>query len=237
MRQDNEGPFKQTFSLDNHTGRFLKEELERVPLFDATRRFSCVFLSTSAKDAARLNHHLLAAGIRAYHSADTREAAVLSTITGARILLVDIDHTFEPWLEFLQRLDEAHPNLPKVVLTGRHENTWSLILSDFALDVVPKPAHLGDLLSALEHAHLVEQEINDPVRVRERELRVMAAIRNASQPQTLKLLHPRPGKPVVSIQRSAWHSIRVRLSAMMDKVTHVWWRLGCYRPPKQHSHA
>jgi len=171
MRQDNEWPFKQTFALDNRTGRFLKEGIERVPLFDAARRFSCVFLSTSAKDAARLNHHLLAAGIRAYHAADTREAEVLSAITGARILLVDIDHTFAPWLEFLQRLDESHPNLPKVVLTARHEGTWSLILSHFALDVVPKPAHLGDLLAALEHAHLVEQEINDPERVREREMR------------------------------------------------------------------
>jgi FixJ family two-component response regulator len=237
MRQDTEGPFKQTFSLDNRTGRFLKKELERVPLFDAARRFSCVFLSTSAKDAAKLNHHLLATGIRAYHAADTREAELLSAITGAKILLIDIDRTLEPWLEFLQRLDESQPNLPKVVLTARHESTWSLILSHFALDVVPKPAHLGDLLAALEHAHLVEQEINDPVRVRERELRVMAAIRSASQPQTLQLLRPRPEKPILSVPRSVWHSTRLRLSAMMDKVTHVWWRFGCCQTPKQRSHA
>jgi DNA-binding NarL/FixJ family response regulator len=237
MNQENEGAFKQTFSLDNCTGRFLKEELERVPLFDAARRFSCVFLSTSAKDADRLNHHLSAAGIRAYHASDTREAAVLLAITSARILLIDIDRTFEPWLEILQRLDESHPDVPKVVLTARDESIWSLILSYFALDVVPKPAHLGDLLGALESAHSLELEINDPERARERERRVLAAIRSASQPQTSKHLRPEIGRTIDSPPRSIWRSIRERLSVMMDRVTHVWWKLGCHRTRKQHSHA
>jgi DNA-binding response OmpR family regulator len=158
MNQENEGAFRQTFSLDNSTGRFSKEELERVPMFDATRRFSCVFLSTSAKDAARLNEHLSAAGIRAYHAGDTREAAILLAITSAKTLLIDIDHTSEPWLEILQKLDESYPGVPKVVLTARDESLWSMILSHFVLDVVPKPAHLGDLLDALACAHMAEQE-------------------------------------------------------------------------------
>jgi hypothetical protein len=34
MNQEKEGAFKQTFSLDNCTGRFPKDELERVLLFD-----------------------------------------------------------------------------------------------------------------------------------------------------------------------------------------------------------
>ena len=154
MKQDNEGSFKLTFSRDDRTGRFLKEDHRSAPPLDAARRFSCVFLSTSVKDAARLNHQLSAAGIRAYHAGDTREAEVLLAITSAKILLIDIDRTFEPWLEILQKLDESHPNVPKVVLTARGPDIWSSDpFADFALDVVPKPAHLGDLFGALECAH------------------------------------------------------------------------------------
>jgi DNA-binding NtrC family response regulator len=220
MNPDKEGPFKVTFSRDNRTGHFLKEESEPIPLLDATRRFSCVFLSTSVNDAAGLNHQLSAAGIRAYHAGDTREAEVLLAITSAKILLIDIDRTFEPWPEILQKLDESHPNVPKVVLTARGPGIWPLILSHFVLDVVPKPAHLGDLIGALECAHSVELEINDAERARQREVRVMAAIRSAAQPP-----------------RSVWHSIRVRLSAIMVKVTHVWRKFGCHRIRRQHSHT
>ena len=222
MRRDQEGPFKLTFSRDDRTGRFLKEEPAPISFPDARRRFSCVFLSTSVKDAAGLNHQLSAAGIRAYHAGDTREAEVLLAITSAKILLIDIDRTFEPWPEILQKLDESHPNVPKVVVTARGPDIWFLILSlsHFVLDVVPKPAHLGDLIGALECARSVELEINDPERAREREMRVMAAIRSAAQPP-----------------RSVWHSIRVRLSAIMVKVTHVWWKFGCHRVRRQHSHT
>ena len=222
MKQDREGSLKLTFSRDNRTGHFLKEERAPVPEPDAARRFSCVFLSTSVKDAAGLNHRLSAAGIRAYHAGDTREAEVLLAITSAKILLIDIDRTFEPWPEILQKLDESHPNVPKVVLTARGPDIWFLILSlsHFVLDVVPKPAHLGDLIGALECAHAVELEINDPERAREREMRVMAAIRSAAQPR-----------------RSIWHSIRVRLSAIMVKVTHVWWKFDFHRIRRQHSHT
>ena len=237
MNRENEGAFKQTFSLDNRTGRFLKAELERVPLFDQARRFSCVFLSTSGKDAARLNHHLSTAGIRAYHAGDSREAEALFALTQAKILLIDIDRTFEPWLEILQTLDESHPDVLKVVLTARDENIWSLILARFALDVVPKPAHLGDLLGALEYAHSVEQEINDPERAREREQRVLAAIRSVSRPQTSTQNHPKTERTMVSTFRSIWHSIQARLSAMMDRVTYVWWKFGYHRTRKQPSHA
>ena len=189
MKQDNGGPLGKIFSSDNGTGRFLKDELEHVPLLDAARRFSCVFLSTSAKDAVRLNQHLSAAGIRAYHAGDTREAEMLLAITSARILLVDIDRTIEPWPEILQKLDESHSNVPKVLLTARTKCISSLILSDFALDVVPKPAHLGDLLCALEWAHSVEQELNDPEIIRAIEMRVLVAIRSAAQQEASKHLH------------------------------------------------
>lgn len=216
MKQDQGGSFKLTFSRDNRTGHFLKEE--PAPLLNATRRFSCVFVSTSVKDAAGLNHQLSAAGIRAYHAGDTREAEILLAITSAKILLIDIDRTFEPWPEILQRFDEAHPNVPKVILTARGPAIWPLILSHFVLDVVPKPAHLGDLFGALECAHSVALEINDPERAREREVRVMAAIRGAALPR-----------------RSAWRSIRARLSAIIDKVTHAWWKFDCHR--RQHSHT
>jgi hypothetical protein len=123
------------------------------------RRFSCVFLSASALDAVRLDRHLSAAGIRAYHASDAREAELLLAITSARILLIDIDRTFGPWTEILQNLDESHPNLPKVVLTARDEALWSPILPHFALAVVPKPLHLGGLLGALEYAHSVNRSL------------------------------------------------------------------------------
>ena len=77
MKHNNEGLFKQAFSLDSRTGGLQREDLGDVPLFGATRRFSCIFLSTSTKDAAKLNHHLSAAGIRVYLARDTREAEVL----------------------------------------------------------------------------------------------------------------------------------------------------------------
>ena len=225
MKRDKTGYFKLGFSRNSHAGRFLKEEPALLP--DAARRFSCVFLSTSVKDAAALNQQLSAAGIRAYHAVDTREAEVLLAITSAKIVLIDIDRTFEPWPEILQKLDESHPNVPKVVLTARSQEVWFLILSlsHFVLDVVPKPAHLGDLISALECAHSVELEINDPERAREREMRVMAAIRSTVRPP-----------------RSVWHSIRVRLSAIMVKVTHawcksVWCKFDCHRIRRQHSHT
>ena len=208
------------FSRDNRTGHFLKEEPASLP--DAARRFSCVFLSTSVKDAAALNHQLSAAGIRAYHAGDTREAEVLLAITSAKIVLIDIDRSFEPWPEILQKLDESHPNVPKVVLTARSRDVWFLILSlsNFVLDVVPKPAHLGELIRALECARSVELELNDPERAREREKRVMAAIRST--------VHP---------PHSVWHSLRVRLSAIMVQVTHVWWKFDCHRIRRQHSHS
>ena len=47
----------------------------------------------------------------------------LLAITRAKILLIDIDRTFDPWLETLQQFDEAYPEVPKVVLTGRGPDT------------------------------------------------------------------------------------------------------------------
>ena len=228
---------RQTFLFDNGTGRFLRVQLERVPIFDAARRFSCGFLSTSRKDAVSLNHHLSAAGIRAYHASDTREAKVLLAITSARILLVDIDRTFEPWLEILQTLDESHPGVPKVVLTARDKATRVRLRSRFALDVVPKPAHLGDLLGAVEYAHMIEQELNAPDIARDRERRILAAIRSALQPPRPKSLLPKLGRILISASGAVWCSIRAGLSAMMNKATHVWRRFGCHRARKQHSHA
>jgi DNA-binding NarL/FixJ family response regulator len=231
MKQYNKGAFKHTTPQNNRSGGFFKEEFERVPLFQAARRFSCVFLSASPKDAARLNHHLSAAGIRVYHAANTDEVEMLLAITSAKILLIDIDRLLEPWPEILQGLDESHPNYPQIVLTAHDENVWSPIFSHFALDVVPKPAHLGDLLGALEYAHLVEGEINDPERARERQMRVTEAIRAASQPQTSKHLQPNIGRG----RRSVRYSIQVRMSVMMDTVNHVWWKFGHYRTRKRHS--
>lgn len=141
-----------------------QERFERVSRFrpaglNAGRRFCCVFLSASVQDALRLNHHLSAAGIRAYHASDVREAQMLLAMTRAKLLLIDIDRTFEPWLEILQKLDESHPTVPKVVLTAREEALWSPTLSHLALDIVLKPVHLGDLLGALEYAHSVERNL------------------------------------------------------------------------------
>ena len=237
MRQVTEGLFKQSFSLDNHTGRFLKQDMHPVPLFPPTRRFSCIFLSASAKDAANLNHHLSAAGIRAYHAADTREVELLLMITKAKVLLIDIDCGFEPGLDVLRRLDESHSDLPKVVLTASDENAWAAVLPRLAFDIVPKPVHLGELLGALEHAQLAEKEINDPDRARRREMRVIAAIGSASQPRTSKHVQPNREEVIVSIPHSILHAIRVRLSAMMDKVAHVSWKFGYHRTRKQDSHA
>ena len=186
----------------------------------AARRFSCVFLTTSGEGAARLNQQLSRTGIRAYHAVDAREAEVLLGITRAKVLLIDIDRTFEPWLEILQKLEESHPRVPKVVLTGRGPDIRSLILSKFALDVIPKPASLGDLFGALECAQSLALEINDPERVREREARVMGAIRSLAQPRT---------------SVPAWRFIRRSVSAMMDRVTHGWWKFGCHRTRKQHA--
>src|SRR5258708_33675699 len=106
MNPDKEGPFKVTFLRDNRTGHFLKEESEPIPLLDATRRFSCVFLSTSVNDAAGLNHQLSAAGIRAYRAGDTREGEGLFAITSAKILLIDIDRTVQRWPEILAKIYE-----------------------------------------------------------------------------------------------------------------------------------
>lgn len=220
MSPENAGAFRQTFSFDNCTGRFLSGDPERDhPLFGAARRFSCVFLSASTKDAVKLNHHLSAAGVRAYHASDTREAETLLAITNAKVLVVDIDRTFEPWAEILQKLDDSYPNMPKVVLTARDEDIWSPILSHFALDVVPKPVHLGDLLAALGYAHTVEQELNDPERIRVREARVLKAIRSGSEARPVR------------------RSIRQLLSVMMERVIHVWWKSGGHRARKQHSRS
>jgi len=191
-------------------------------MLEATRRFSCVFLTASGEGAARLNHRLSRAGIRAYHAVDTREAEVLLGITRAKVLLIDIDRTFEPWQGILQKLEKSHPRVPKVVLTGRGPDVRSLILSKFALDVIPKPASLGDLFGALECAQSLALEINDPERVREREARVMAAIRSLPQPRT---------------SLAAWRFVQRGVSAMMDRVNHVWWKFGCHRTGKQHAGA
>jgi len=97
---------------------------------------------------------------------------MLLAITSARILLIDIDRTFEPWTEILQTLDESHPNVPKVVLTARDEALWFPILSHFAVNVVPKPVNLGGLLGALEYAHSGEPNfLARNLRVRGRRVR------------------------------------------------------------------
>ena len=188
---------------------------------EAVRRFSCIFLTASGEGAARLNRRLSQAGIRAYHAVDSREAEVLLKITRAKVLLIDIDRTFDPWLEMLQKLEDSHPRIPKVVLTGRGPDIRSLILSKFALDVIPKPASLGDLFGALECAQSLALEINDPERVREREARVMEAIRSFAQPKT----------------PAAWRFIRRGVSAMMYRVTHGWWKFGGHRTRRQHAGA
>ncbi len=221
MRQET---FKLTCTRDNQTGRFLKVGPEPLPKLAPARRFSCVFLSTSGQDAASLNHRLSTGGIRAYHASDAREAEILLAITAAKILLIDIDRTFEPWLELLQKLDQKHPNTPKIILTALDPHLWQLMLSRFALDVVPKPAHLGDLFGALECAHWLELEISDPRRARERSARVLTAIREATQPR-------------ITDPRSFWRSIRARLSAIMVKVTHVRWKSERHRTGKQYSHS
>jgi hypothetical protein len=237
MNQGNEGAFKQTSSLGSCTRRLLKDELACAPSPDSARRFSCVFLSTSVKDADRLNHHLSAAGIRAYHALDIRESELLLAITRAKILLIDIDHTFELWQETLQRLEESHPNVPKVVLTERNENIWSPLRPRSALDVIPKPAHLGDLLEALECAHSAEQEINYPQHAHARVMRVMAAVLSGSQPQDSNHLRQKIRRATVPIPHSRRCSIRVRVSAMMGKVSYVWWKSLCHRSRKQHPDA
>ena len=88
MKQVTDGPFKRRPSrLNNHTGRFCKEDIAPIPLFDSTRRFSIIFVSASAaRDATNLNRHLSAAGIRAYHAADAREVELLLAITRAKSL-------------------------------------------------------------------------------------------------------------------------------------------------------
>jgi DNA-binding NtrC family response regulator len=153
---------------------------------------------------------------------DTREAELLLAITTAKILLIDIDRTFEPWLGILQKLEESHPKVPKVVLTGRGPDVQSLILSEYALDVISTPTNLGDLFGALECAHSLALELGDPDRVREREARVMAAIRSA---------------PPLKASHYARRFILRGVSAMMDWVTHVWWKFGCHRTRKQHAGA
>ncbi len=237
MNEANKGAFHPGFSMDNRTGLFLKHEREHDPSTNFARRFSCVFLSASGKDAVRLSHHLSAVGIRAFHARDIRESEVLLAITSARILLIDIDHTFELWTEILQRLEESHPNVPKVVLTQRHENTWSLICPHLALDVIPKTAHLGDLLDALECAHSVELEINDPQRGKERIRRVLAAIRSGLNPQTSQHLLPKIGRSVGYTPRCTCCSIGAALSAMMGRETYAWWKARCHRSRRQHSRA
>jgi hypothetical protein len=92
--------------------------------------------------------------------------------------------------------------VPKVVLTARGPDIWSLILSRFSVDVVPKPAHLGDLLGALELAYFLALEINEPERVRERTDRVLAAIRSAARPRVARHLHRRIGRTLASMARS-----------------------------------
>ena len=219
--------FRLTCTRDHITGRFLKSGPEPLRKLAEPRRFSCVFLSTSVQDAASLNHQLSAAGIRAYHASDAHEAEILLAITAAKILLIDIDRTFEPWLELLETLDEKHPHVPKIVLTARDPHLWELILSRFALDIVPKPANLGDVFGALECAHWLEIEINDPQRAQERSERVIQAIRDATRETT---------PPRTSPQASRWHSIRRCLSAIMVKVTHVCWKFERQRT-RRYSHS
>jgi CheY-like chemotaxis protein len=164
-------PHPRTEASAKETKAMNQEKLERVSMFHPTmfhaaglpmrRRFCCVFLTASGRDAVRLNRHLSAVGIRAYHASDAQEAQMLLAITSARILLIDIDRTFDPWTEILQNLEQSHPNVPKVVLTGQDEALWFPILSHSAVDVVPKPLHLGGLLSALEHAQSIEPELSD----------------------------------------------------------------------------
>lgn len=237
MKQDNAGFFKQTFSLDSRTGRVLVEEAGPVRRPATARRFSCVFLSTSAKDAASLNQRLSAAGIRVYLARDAREAELLLAITGAKILLIDIDRTIEPWPEILQTFDESHPGVPKIVLTGHSENAGQRMLPQFALDVVPKPACLGDLLGSLESAHSLEQALNDPQRARERIERVLARIHSTREEPEPEHIRPNVERVDVSSPVSLWHAFRVRLSGMMNKAAHVWWNVVRHQTRDRRSHA
>lgn len=234
MKLENKGSFKLTFARDNRTGRFLTQDPEPGPLLAVSRRFSCVFLTTSVSHAARLNRQLSPAGIRAYHARDTREAVVLLAITNAKILLIDIDRTFDPWMDTLQRLEESHPEVPKIVLTARGPDVWPQILSRFALDIVPKAAHLGDLLGALECAHAIEIELNHPERRLAREVRVLSAIRSAAGGETVRL---QTQSTLGTMVRISWRSIQAHLSAMMNRVTNVCWKFERHRTRKQHSHA
>ena len=121
---------------------------------------------------------------------------MLLAITSAKILLIDIDRTFEPWLEVLQKLEESHPKVPKVVLTGRDPDRSVTDPFPICAGCRSQASPPGRPFRGSGVCPWLELEINDPERAREREARVMAAIRS------LRSRGPRP--------RSLWRLIRAR---------------------------
>jgi ActR/RegA family two-component response regulator len=205
MRWNDEGIVRQIFYFDEDqlTGKPFK----RIPLFPSKPRFACVFVSRSVVDAAKLNNITSANGIRTYHARDARQANVMVSISTAPVLLIDLDEMEEPWFDTLQDIEDSHPGVPVILLTGRSGLTRSFELSKYAFDFLLKPVNLGDLLISLEDAHWMERELNDPARVQRREEAVLAPVR-----ADLK------GWPSILRQLKAW--IGERCFAMIQLVRH-----------------
>lgn len=146
----------------------------------AARRYPVVFLSKSTTRVIKLASLLSVAGIRVHGASTSEEVAKVLGITRAGVVLIDLE-TIGTCGKILGELAAAFPDVLSLVLGRCNPESLARLQADGAWNVVVEPARYFDLLTALESAHEMHQELTDPSRLRRRVDTTMMAIRQAAR--------------------------------------------------------
>lgn len=147
---------------------------------NCARRYSIVFFSTSGARAIKLASLLSVAGIRVHRAATSAELHNLLRLTSAGVVLIDME-AVGTCGTVLRELAADFPDVVAVALARCNTESAARLRDEGAWRVVVEPARYFDLLSALESAQEMHQELTDPERLRARVDTTMMAIRQAAQ--------------------------------------------------------
>jgi DNA-binding NtrC family response regulator len=116
--------------------------------------FSCVYLTSSVREAERASSLLESAKIRIYRAAKLGDAEARLRLTRSRVLLADTSFRGGNWTEALQIAMQRRPTTALVVAARlADENLWISVIERGAYDLVVKPFQADELRRILENAH------------------------------------------------------------------------------------
>ena len=119
-----------------------------------SRRFSCVYLTSSVRVAEMASALVDSVQIHVYRSTTLDSAEARLRVTNSRVLLTDISFERGGWEDAL-RMAARLPRRPVVVLVSRlaDERLWIDALERGAYDLILEPFQADEMRRILENAH------------------------------------------------------------------------------------